>query len=322
VNGAVLISVVIPCYNARATLPSTLASVAAQQHPSLEIVVVDDGSSDGSADWLRATHPEVQVIEQTNQGVAAARNAGIAAAKGDWIAFLDADDLWLPGKLAAQVQRLQQQPDCQLCYTAWATWTSQASEPDADWLASLLGRRHDAKLWAGASGWIYPELLLDCMVWTSTVLMRRSLLNELGGFDTSLRIGEDYDLWFRASRRTRIERVAQPLALYRLHPGSITRSAPTDNYRARVIERALSQWGWEGPDGRRGDESAVRHGLAKSWVDFGVSQLATGNNARCWQAVRAAWQQQRWHLNAWKLALRCQWSQWRPRSARSDPGSP
>ncbi|MFX8024319.1 hypothetical protein ABTK62_20960, partial [Acinetobacter baumannii] len=83
---------------------------------------------------------------------------------------------------------------------------------------TLAAQAGDTARWAGATGWLYPELLLDCVVWTSTVLMQRSLLDEIGDFDSELRIGEDYDLWLRASRVTRIERVAQPLALYRQHP--------------------------------------------------------------------------------------------------------
>jgi glycosyltransferase involved in cell wall biosynthesis len=302
-TGAPSLSVVVPCYNARSTLAATLASVRAQGQSGLEIIVVDDGSRDGSADWLRETQPDVRVIEQANQGVAAARNTGIQQAQAPWVAFLDADDIWLPGKLAAQWQRLSEQPDCRLCYAAWQTWPSQAEQPEPALLAALLAPQA-ASAWAGASGWIYPELLLDCVVWTSTVLAQRSLLLELGGFDTRLRVGEDYDLWLRASRVTRIERVAQPLALYRLHPHSITRSLPTDNYRGRVIQHALSQWGLTGPDGRSAQAAAVQQGLAKSWVDYGCAHLAAGNRHEARRAVLQALRCSPAHLNAWKLGLR------------------
>lgn len=272
------VSVVVPCHNARRYLPATLRSVLAQQGVTLDVVVVDDGSTDGSAELVERDFPGVRVLRQRNQGVSAARNHGIEAARHDWVAFVDADDIWLPGKLAAQFDRLRQQPEARMVYTAWIVWRSDEPEPAAVELAALRDaaearRRADP----GPSGWIYPELLLDCHVWTSATMAERALLRELGGFDTALRIGEDYDLWLRASRVTPIVRVDTPYALYRHHPGNVTKRLPQRNDKGEIVGRALRRWGYAGPDGREARRAEVDRGLARSWSDFAGVHLAAGN---------------------------------------------
>ena len=298
------VSVVIPCFNTERYIAATLRTVLAQTGAALEVIVVDDGSSDGSAALVEREFPQVRLIRRANAGVAAARNAGIAAATGEWIAFCDADDIWLPGKLAAQFEAMAAAPGCRMSYTAWHVWVSAEAEPEPGLLQRLADEASDTQRWAGATGWLYPELLLDCVVWTPTVLMHRSVIDEVGVFDTGLRIGEDYDLWLRASRVTRIERVARPLALYRQHPASITRSAPTANYKGRVVQSALARWGYAGPDGRRMDEGTVRRMLAKTWSDYAAAQLAAGQRTAARISVREALRQDAAHGPGWKLLLR------------------
>ena len=271
------VSVVIPCYNAATWISSSLNSVAAQKWPALEVIVVDDGSTDGSVDLLRAHFPDVRVLQQRNGGAAAARNAGIQAAHGDWIAFLDADDWWLPGKLQAQMALLATQPDAQMCTTAWEVWKSEDPEPARELLGPLLHPKPAQGRGNPATGWIYPELLLGCCVWTSTVVARTSLLRTLGGFDVSLKVGEDYDLWLRASRLTPIVRVHRPLALYRQHPSSLTKQAPARNYEAAVVGRAIERWGYSAPDGRSARRVDVARALARTWHNFGSAQLQAGH---------------------------------------------
>ena len=304
------VSIVIPCFNAERYIAATLRAVLAQSGAALEVIVVDDGSTDGSAALVEREFPQVRLIRRSNAGVAAARNAGIAAATGEWVAFCDADDIWLPGKLAAQFDAMAAVPGCRMSYTAWHVWVSAEPDPDRALLERLAAEATDAK-WAGATGWLYPELLLDCVVWTSTVLVQRSVLAEIGDFDTSLRIGEDYDLWLRASRVTRIERIARPLALYRQHPASITRSAPRANYKGLVVQSALARWGYVGPDGRRMDPGAVQRMLAKTWSDYAAAQLAAGLRSAARASVREALRHDAAHVPGWKLLLRS----WLPASA-------
>ena len=290
------ISVVVPCYNAARYIEATLQSIFAQQGVGLDVIVVDDGSSDESAARVGRLFPKVRLIQQANAGVAAARNVGIRAAKADWVAFCDADDVWLPDKLAAQWKALQAEPAAQLAYAAWHVWHSQGDVPTPDLLAELQAVKGGEERWRGASGWIYPELLVDCVVWTSTVLARRSLLLDLGGFDESLRVGEDYDLWLRASRHTPILRVPRPLALYRMHGDNTTQQAPRANYKGEVLQRALSRWGYTAPDGRRADRRVVAAGLARSWSDYAGAMLAA-DNVR--EARAAALQAVRMHPGRW-----------------------
>ena len=302
------ISVVIPCYNAARYIGATLRSVLAQGWPNLEVIVVDDGSADASADIVARDFPSVTLIRQANAGVASARNIGIRHASGDWVAFLDADDVWLPGKLAAQWQRLSSEPETRMAYSAWQVWASEAPIPLPEDLAVLLAESDDAVLWDGPSGWIYPQLLVDCVVWTSTVLAQRSLFDEIGMFDPGLPVGEDYDLWLRASRVTPIARVARPLALYRIHPGSITKRAPAANHRSVVVERALERWGCVGPDGACARREDVQRALAASWSDYAAAHLKVGNvgeaRAGGLMSTRADWH----HVPGWKVLVKA-WGQ-------------
>lgn len=298
------VSVVIPCYNAERYIVATIESVLAQRHPGIEIIVVDDGSSDRSVDLVRATFPAVRVVQQANQGVAAARNNGIRLATGDWIAFVDADDIWLEGKLDAQLAQLAANPGCRMNYCAWQVWPSDSPAPTPAYLAELGQAAGERARWDGPSGWVYTDLLLDCVVWTSTVLAHRSLFDEIGAFDTSLRVGEDYDLWLRTSRVTQILRVARPYALYRIHPASITHSRPTDNYRAKVIGRALAQWGLQSPDGRQADAKAVQRMLAKSWSDFAAALLRAGDVAHAKQGAIESLRTFPAQLPGWKLLIK------------------
>lgn len=285
--GSPEISVVIPCYNAERYIVASVRSVLSQGG-DLEVIVVDDGSRDGSVARLRQQGLPVRIVEQANQGVAAARNAGVQVARGRWVAFIDADDIWLPGKLDAQRRLLAAEPTARMCYGAWETWPSLEPEPPAQLIHALLAAADDETRWGGASGWIYGDLLQDCVVWTSTVMAERSLLLEAGGFDPALRIGEDYDLWLRLSRVTPILRVPRPLALYRLHPASTTRAAPTRNHRSEVIGRALERWGYVGPDGRGVAPSLVNRGLATSWSTFAGANLDAGDRRVARQAALKA----------------------------------
>ena len=291
------LSVVIPCFNAERYIVAAVRSVLAQDWPDLEVIVVDDGSSDRSAELVRDTFPEVTLLRQTNQGVAAARNLGIRHSQGDWIAFLDADDIWLPGKLQAQWQLLSTQPTARMAYSAWHVWSSTEPSPSPEYVDEVLSQSVNTDRWAGPSGWIYPHLLLDCEVWTSTVLAHRSLFEEVGLFDTALRIGEDYDLWLRASRVTAILRVPRPYALYRLHPTSITTTVPETNYRELVVSRALARWGYGSPDGSSARKADVDRVLARSWGDFAGIHLRAGNLGRAWYGALMSIRRDWWHAS-------------------------
>jgi glycosyltransferase involved in cell wall biosynthesis len=295
------ISVVIPCYNAERYIVAAIHSALAQEWPGLEILVVDDGSSDRSIDLVRETFPSVKLLRQPNQGVASARNYGISVAQGEWIAFLDADDIWLPGKLNAQWELLSAKPSARMSYTSWQVWTSTDPEPTVEFLEALSDQSGEVSRWSGATGWIYTQLLLDCVVWTSTVMAHRTLFTDIGVFDTSLRIGEDYDLWLRASRLTEILRVSRPLALYRMHVSNITRQAPMENYQAAVVSNAVSRWGYGSPDGSVARQSDVNRAIARSWRNFAIANMVSGNWKRARQSATPAVRLDPLHLGGWKI---------------------
>jgi GT2 family glycosyltransferase len=263
-NKSASLSVVIPCYNAERYLASTVDSVLLQNGPDLEVVIVDDGSRDGSADLIRQRYgsvSNVRLLQQANQGVAAARNHGVREARGEWIAFVDADDIWLPGKLRAQMDLLSMEPEARMAYTAWQVWSSAAPLPTPDFLAELQAQADDTERWSGATGWIYPQLLLECAVWTSTVLAHRSVFDEVGLFDTTLPIGEDWDLWLRASRVTPIVRVPRPPGTLPHAPQQYHQGTAGDQLQGR---RDLTR------AGAMGLRVARRHGRAQdrsgSWT--------------------------------------------------------
>jgi len=299
-----LVSVVIPCFNGARYIAAAIRSVQEQHWSELEIIVVDDGSTDGSADLVAANFPDVRLLRQANQGAAAARNHGVRQARGSWIAFLDADDIWLPGKLKAQSDMLRAEPAARVVYTAWQVWAGEAPMPDAAEAESLLAGADDAARWAGPSGWIYPDLLLDCALWTSTVVVHRSVLDEIGMFDTDLHIGEDYDLWLRASRVTRILRVDRPCALYRAHAESITRGAPLENYRSIVVTRAISRWGYGHEPAGTAVRARVRRALARSWSDFAVSNLDAGQLQRARHGALMSLRTDPMQALAWRVLVR------------------
>jgi glycosyltransferase involved in cell wall biosynthesis len=189
-----MISCIVPVHNGAAFLAEAIASILGQAGVDLEVIVVDDGSTDGSAE-IAAGFDGVQVVRQAQSGVAAARNAGLRRAQGDHIAFLDADDLWLPGKLAAQLAMVQQHASADLCLTLVRHVPMVAGAPGAvldD--APRLGR------------------LMQCL------LARRAAFDRVGGFDEGTRTRGDQDWFIRAAEQGLVEVVVpEVLVLRRLH---------------------------------------------------------------------------------------------------------
>ncbi|MCL4721020.1 MAG: glycosyltransferase [Gammaproteobacteria bacterium] len=282
---APLVSAVMPVFNGSRHIGTAIESVLGQGFADLELIVVDDGSRDGSADLAAGFGPRVRVIRQANQGSAVARNAGIAAARGAYVAFIDADDAWLPAKIETQVRYLATHPDVGLVYHRWQEWNGDPrtlAELGMQSIPELPG------LDTEDSGWVYHRLLLDCIVHTSTVMVRRSLLADAGGFDPKLRRGQDYDYWLRLSRLTPMHKLATTLSVYRIHAGSITLGVPDRNYAAEVIGSALGRWGRVGPDGSAAGAVAVRRAMERHWRVYGVAHLERGDLRTARAAARRA----------------------------------
>ena len=298
------VSVVIPCYNGARFLAATLDAVLSQQGVDLDVIVVDDGSTDESAHIVEARYPSARLFRQVNGGVARARHRGVEQARHDWVAFVDADDIWLPGKLRAQLDLHESHPACRLSYTAWHVWHCEDPTPDGRLVDELTASFGDEQRWGGPSGWIYPELLLDCHVWTSTVMLQRTLFEELGGFDQDLRVGEDWDLWLRASRVTPIFRLNAPYSLYRMHAESLTKRPPDRNYKHLVVNRAIARWGYAGTDGRTAARVDVRRSQARTWAELAAARLALGNRPGAQRDALMAVSTDPTLLKGWKAMLK------------------
>ncbi len=218
------VSVVIPTYNRAAFLGAAVASIRAQTCPCKEIVIVDDGSTDETAQAVAALGNGIRYVKQANAGPAAARNRGIREASGDLVAFLDTDDRWLPNKLALQTAMLQREPSVAL------VCADMAIEDDAGARSvdSNFTRRGLQAFFAGLDGRPVPDaprlLLKVNFINTSTVLARRDVLLEMNGFDTRLRYGEDLELWLRIAARNEVACVPSVQEIRVEHAGNVTKS--------------------------------------------------------------------------------------------------
>lgn len=224
------VSVVIPTYNRASLLGRALSSVLAQTLRPLEIIVVDDGSRDGTDELIRSQFPEVRYLRQDNRGVSAARNLGIEAAGCDWIALLDSDDEWLPGKLEAQMRRLLLQPAFRVCHS------------EEIWIRRGV-RVNPMKKHAKAGGWIFRRCLPLCAMSPSSILIHHEVFGAVGRFDDSLPVCEDYDLWLRITARYPVLFVEQPLIVkYGGHEDQLSRRyAALDRYRIRALQKILAE---------------------------------------------------------------------------------
>jgi glycosyltransferase involved in cell wall biosynthesis len=281
------VSVIIPAYNCARTVAETLDSALAQDHPDTEIIVVNDGSTDDTLSVLRRFGERIRVIDQKNAGPPAARNTGLQAASGDFIAFLDADDVWVQGKLSAQVRHLQRNPDVGTVFTTWHVWPPEADgsfrrRPDIE--SVPVGDEVDE----ANSGWLYTRLLLDCELLTTTVMLRGDMVRRIGGFDLKLWNGDDYDYWLRCSREGKITKLRGVGALYRILPNSVSRRPLPVNYEYEIVNSALARWGTTGPDGSRVDPQALARRLQKLRTDHGYMHLQRGDASLALAAYRDA----------------------------------
>ncbi len=222
------VSVIIPTYNRGWILEEAVDSVLAQTYTDFELIVVDDGSTDDTRALLQPYGQRIAYVHQDNQGVSAARNTGLRLARGELIALLDSDDLWKPAKLARQVAFFDAHPDAQICQT------------EEVWIRR--GRRVNPKnRHRKPSGWIFEPSLALCLVSPSAVMLRRGLMDAMGGFDVSLPACEDYDLWLRISLRCPIHLIEDALVVKRGgHPDQLSAAAGLDRYRIQSLDKLLT----------------------------------------------------------------------------------
>lgn len=230
-----MVSVIMPAFNTEKYISQAIESVLDQTYQDVELIIVNDGSTDMTEKVIQKYLNRISYIFQTNKGIAAARNIGIRASRGEYIAFLDSDDIWLPEKLKLQVNYLSTHLDTDLVYADYATFDNGGILEENFAFARQVPR---------PIGYIFQELLLKCLIFTSTVMLKRKVLEKTGLFDERFLIGEDYDLWLRISAEHKIGYITEVVSKYRRHPSSITARDLSTNkpWEIKVIEKALKMF--------------------------------------------------------------------------------
>jgi glycosyltransferase involved in cell wall biosynthesis len=286
-SGTVTISVVIPAYNSARYIRETLESVLAQTYPPLEIIVVDDGSTDETSAIVQSFASRVRLLQQEHQGVSEARNFGIQQAKGDYIAFIDSDDLWLPEKLALQAACIIEKQ---------VVWVSCF----ADYLNDSDGRilyNYRRKLYEGD---VLEKLFLKTFIRSPTPLVKRTVFEEVGYFneDFETRATEDTDMWLRIAAIYPLGVVRQVLAFVRLHPASTTsRQSVDEKMRSKLlrVDQAVA----------RQPQRLARYknrALARIYLSSGTTLLKQGEYERARLLIDKARS-----LNPYRLETQAHW---------------
>ena len=290
------VSIVLPTFNRLQFLRTAVDSVLAQTFSDWELIIADDGSGAETAAYLGALAdpPRVRVLRLPHSGrPGVARNAACQVARGEFIAFLDSDDVWLPDKLALQTASLRSLPRCGWSHTAFAV-IGEAGD-------LLTGTQ--ARHWPAAQGQILERLItMDVVIAIPTVMVRRSLLDRLGGFDCRLRMCEDYDLWLRLAAVSEIDGVEMTLAHVRSHRERFHDPGLVLEERARALEKLLAAG-----TGSRTLQVLCRE-RAKAAADLARGQAIRGGRVASVRtlakSLRYAWPYPEWWLGGAEAAVR------------------
>ncbi len=287
------ISVVIPCYNAERHLGETLDSILAQERPADEIIVADDCSTDGSVGIARS-YPQVTLVQQEqNSGCAASRNLAIQHSTGDLIAIIDADDLWKPHHLRVSEAALDASPEASFVFSDIYRFGSSAHLTPTE-----LSSRTAID--------IYPRLLLGNFLNQPTVMFTRRIYEACGGFSTTIRYCEDYDLWLQFAMRSKVVFTGETTAGYRIHANQLSKHSIAmfrDTWHARwhALETAESLGSpTRLAETRTGLATAWRNGLYTAWalrsreaLDFMLSMAdrfpEEADTRKQWEHRRRLW---------------------------------
>jgi glycosyltransferase involved in cell wall biosynthesis len=226
------VAVIIPTFNSAVLVTAAVNSALAQTLPPTEILVVDDGSTDDTRERLSVYGNRIRYLHQVNRGVAAARNLGLREAQAEFVAFLDADDVWHPRKLEVQIAAMAANSEVCLLGTSVFNWPTER-----------IGDVHGA---GDVNRVAWRKLAVKNYFVTSSVMLRRTALDQVGEFDTALQGPEDHDLWLRIAETAAVANLDLPLTGYRDTPGSLSRQAQTMRAGMRQILRKLDQreaWG-------------------------------------------------------------------------------
>ncbi len=269
------VSVVIPAHNAKKFIGEAIDSVLQQDWPADEIIVVDDGSTDWDYSALEAVAPNIRVSSQTNKGVSAARNRGCELARGPYVAILDADDIWLPGKLKAQMHHLAANPAVDAVFASGLGWEPV---PGGDhWVqpAVVPGATPSE---AGAVRLYYRDFLYDIPIASSTMVIKKATWEAIGGFNESKRYGEDQDFNLRLSYAHSVDLLKFVGMLYRKHGSNATARVQEPNHWADVVSESLNKLGYSDRNGVHADAVRVARRLAQIHFLHGYDHFWRGSS--------------------------------------------
>ena len=224
------ISVIIPTYNREVTLERAIKSVLAQTHRNFELIVIDDGSTDNTSLIIDSYSGKIRYFSKLHAGVSSARNFGLEKSEGTWVAFLDSDDYWLPGKLERQLEYIINHPGTMIVQT------------EEQWIRNGVPV-NPMKKHKKYSGWIFRYCLPLCIVSPSAVLIHQKVFNDVGVFDESFPVCEDYDLWLRIAIRYQIGLIPEKLIVKTGgHADQLSRKYwGMDRFRVRALEKVLGE---------------------------------------------------------------------------------
>lgn len=265
-ENSIKVSIVIPAYNAAKYICQSLDSVLSQTYRDFEIIVVDDGSIDNTKEVLKPYFGQIRYIYKPNGGPASARNTGINNAKGEYIAFLDADDLWLPEKLELQIELLEKDHEIGLVH-------SDSIPFDENGVICNGNRKRDGN---SLSGYVFPALFMQNFVQTLTVVAKAHCFKTEGLFDESKQLFavEDYDMWLRISRNYKFGYINKPLAKHRIHQNQISKNIDRSYLNEKsVLEKLIGNM----PDLEAKVPISAKHRLAKLFYEYGYDHFSEGN---------------------------------------------
>ncbi len=263
-----LVSIVVPTYNCAAFLPSSIGSILAQTYDSYEIIVINDGSTDNTSEVLQPFMQKIRYIQlEQNRGGAAARNIGIRSARGKYIAFFDADDLWLPEKLQTDIGYFNRYPDVSMVCSRHINMDEHGKVFD-----EAPGKQLP-------SGNVFSQLFSEQnFVITSSVTVRKEVFEAVGVFDEELVNCQDWDLWLRIAFHFKVAGINKPLVKYRHNPHSLSKNRNSVlKYQKVVIEKAYHAF----KGGEHGiSEALYKKRLASHYAKVGRYYLRTGDTRR------------------------------------------
>lgn len=268
-------SVIIPTYNSARFLPGAIDSVLEQTYKDFEIIVVDDGSTDNTQDVVAPYLDRITFLKVENGGPSKARNRAIRESSGEYVAFLDADDIWYPEKLERQMIIFSGNQHCSLVHADASYKRTYNLKEDRTWL----GNKKYVK-----TGWVFSELLTECFIMLSSVIVKRDCLERAGLFNENLKWWEGYDLWIRIAFENQIGMVNAPLYFRRIHESNLFYSEPINEVVALIT--IMKKWDNEALKLAEADRQIINQRLRTQYGRLSLFYSAQGLHDEARQALK------------------------------------